>query len=436
MNRVPPYDKEAEVAVLGGILLSNNAFFSVKGIISGDSFYNEVHRRIFLAMDALATRLVPIDFVTLRVELKRMGDWEKVGGIEALAGLTDAVATAQNIVHYAKIVKEKSAVRHVIGTAQEIVAKGYGGYGDPVEYLSESMASIVSAASVNTGSDPIAASDGLSAITKTALEGKQSVARRKTGIQMLDHRIGGLPKGVVTLIGARPSMGKTSIALIIAMHVASNEPVLYFTLEDSIASLQARVLSNLSGIPYFDIDRGCVPLERGPDLMLAQAEASKLRLFLEERRSTVEEIAQKSIAFMATQGKCGLIVVDHLGYIADSVHHQRKTSYDVVSDKTRSLAYVAKELGCAVILNCQLNRSLENRPDKRPLLSDFRDSGKIEEDARLAIMLYRDVMYNKEADERVLEMIIRKHTGGPGGTVAVDFDKACCRCRTLTGRSY
>jgi replicative DNA helicase len=424
-DRVPPYSQKAEVAVLGGILLSNDAFHLVNGLISTHDFYNEVHRRIYESMAELASQLQPIDFVTLGEKLKQRGDWEKIGGTSALGSLTDAVSTSANVDYYAKIVKEKAAVRRMIYSAQEVVARGYSDHGDATEYLSTAMAEINNAATTNIVNKTEHIKSGLSAITKAALEGKQSVSRQPTGIQMLDNKSGGMPKGVLTIIGGRPGMGKSSVSLIIAMSVAQYEPVLYFTLEDSMAMVRARALSNLSGIPYFDINGGRVHHDNGKSLMLAQSILTGLNLYLDRGRLTVEEITQKTIAFKAKHRGCGLVVVDHIGYVAHSRRHNRYAPYQATADKVRNMAYLAEKIGCATICGSQLNRNVENRDPPRPRQADLRDSG--EEDARQIMLLYRPSEYDEEEDPRILEINVSKNTAGPGGVVKVDFDKACCR---------
>lgn len=421
MNKIPQHSNKLEQAVLGILLLFPESIHSVKGFLTFKDFYNSRHCEIFRAMCQLTEQNLTIDVASVAQRCNNIP-------IMMLNDLLNASSTAVNIVDIAKQIKALSAQRNLLYTAIKIVDGGYRRQDNVEKFLAESMTAIVEAASVNTGSDPKHIKIGLSDLTKSALEGRQSSARQKTGIKNLDYRIGGIPRGVITVIGGRPGMGKSSIALIIAIHISKAKPVLYFTLEDSVEMMQSRVLSNFSGIPYFDINNGNVSLEQGKDLMLAQADAQRLDLYFDDHKSSVEEIAQKTASFSGTHGKCGAVVIDLLGYIANSKRHNyNKSGYDTISDKIRNLTYIAKDLDCPLILPAQLNRGVENRADNRPMMSDFRDSGKIEEDCKCGILLYRDFVYNKDADPRSLQLIIGKNTGGPTGVVNLDFDMTCCR---------
>jgi replicative DNA helicase len=420
MHNPPQHNINLERALLGSILLKPSSFASVSGLVSDSDFYDINNQEIYRAMLGIYEAGLTIDVVSVGQRLDRTP-------VMALNALLDASATAANILDVARQVRSLSAQRQMVYAAINVANNGKIKQHNVSKYLRESVATIVEASSSNIGNDPSHIKDGMSEITRIALEGRKAADKTDTGIEKFDNKIGGLPGGVLTVIGGRPGMGKSSIALQMAIGIAKSRPVIYFTLEDSIGAMQSRTLSHMSGIPYFDINCGKVGIDDGKKLMLAQSVAMGLNLYFEENRLDADEIAQKAMAFRGARGGIGAVFIDHLGYIADSERHRYQKQYESVSDKMRQLTYLAKQIKPApVVLLCQLNRGLESRSDKRPMLSDFRDSGKIEEDCRLAILLYRDSVYDEMAVDADIEFIIAKNTNGPSGVIKLDFQKEIC----------
>ncbi len=434
MDRVPPYSDELERAVLGALLVDGDIVHSVKGLLAPEDFYSEQNRRVFSSMLSICDSNWQIDVQTVGEHLRRNGELEGVGGLTYLGELMSGSVTSVNTLSHAKQVKALAAQRGLLYAAQEIAARAYQAQENVNEFLGESMTTIINAASANTGNDPIHVGHQIIKVSETAMSGAATIMREPTGIIEIDNKIHGLPKKKLTVVGGRPSMGKSTIVLNAAWNIAARGPVLVFTLEDDIQSQQSRLVSKECGVPYFDMDSGGIPYDKHAAITLATARVAKSNIWFEENRLTADEICQKAIAFRGIRGGCRLCVIDHLGYVSLSKDERRMSKYECTSAHVRRFAFLAKELKCPVLLCVQLNRQVETRPDKRPGLSDLRDSGTIEEDARQVIMLYRPSVYDETASKHEMEVRVVKNSQGPTGIISLNCDITCCRIGG--GREY
>jgi len=423
-GRVPPYDDRAEVAVLGSVLINNGAMALVASSLQPEDFYVEAHRRIFAAMLEVNRTGGVIDVVTLGDALDAEGNLAKIGGAIALTGLTDGVATAAHIEHYANIVRQKAAVRSMIYAAQEVVANGFGGVPDTEEYLAQSRADITQAAQFVTGAGPQRIDqDVLDEMNYLQAPGDPPGLVR-TGIGMIDNVTGGLWPGLMTVVAGRPSMGKSAFMINIACNAALNGyKVLYVTLEDTRRFVVKRLLSRYGDVDLHDLTLRNV---KDPDAWKRLMDAAnqltqKHPLWVEDAGGlTSAAVAQIAAAHKSLHG-LDLLVVDHLGEVADT--GESETS--ITTRAAQRFRDIAKELDIPVLLASQLNRKVEERPDKRPLLSDLRQSGAIEALARVVWFLYRPAYYlpDDEAEGRKdLQLLVAKASHGKTGMLRLWID--------------
>jgi replicative DNA helicase len=426
-GRVPPYNQEAETAVLGGILLNNDALPLVQDLVRAEDFYIEAHRRIYESVEILSAAALPIDHVTLGNELKNRGDLEKIGGAAALANLTDAVATVANIEYYARIVREKAAVRRMIYAAQEVAASGFGEYGNAAEYLDACEKRIFEASQQTMGAPYTHVAQ---IVHKTFRDLELASGRTgaitgvTTGFHDLDMKTAGLQPSDLIIIAGRPAMGKTSLALNIAANAAkaSKRPAIIFSLEMSKDQIVRRMLCSEGHVDAGRMRNNSLDAKKDwPRLIEAANVLSQTEIYVDDSSPmTPIEIRSKARRLASEKG-LSLIVVDYL-----QLMHAGGRRIDIreqeISEISRTLKGLAKELNVPVIALSQLNRGVESRPDKRPMMSDLRESGAIEQDADLILFVYRDEVYNENTDDKGLaEIIIGKQRSGPIGTVKVRF---------------
>jgi replicative DNA helicase len=426
-GRIPPYNSEAEVAVLGGILLNNDVLPLVQETIRAEDFYTEAHRRIYEALEALSLKALPIDHVTLGNELKNRGDLEKIGGAVALADLTDAVATVANIEYYAKIVREKASVRRMIYAAQEVAALGFGEYGNVDEYLDTCEKSIFEASQQTLG----APYTHVSQIVNRTFRDLELAAGRTgaitgcpTGFNDLDMKTAGFQPSDLIIVAGRPAMGKTSLALNIAVNAAkqTKRPAIVFSLEMSKEQIVRRMLCSEGHVDASRMRNNTLDAQKDwPRLIEAANVLSQTEIYVDDSSPmTPIEIRSKSRRLASEKG-LALVIVDYL-----QLMHSGGRRIDVreqeISEISRTLKALAKELNVPVVALSQLNRGVESRPDKRPMMSDLRESGAIEQDADLILFVYRDEVYHEDTQDRgIAEIIIGKQRSGPVGTVKVRF---------------
>jgi replicative DNA helicase len=445
--RVLPHNLEAEASVLGGILLRNEVL-SQLDTIDEEDFYDPKHKAVFAAMRHLETQAKPIDEVTLEEELMRTGKLEAVGGLAFLSRLAMKVPTADNVTYYAKIVQEKHAARRLMLAASEISAKGYEDYGDIQEYLDEAEAKIfeVTQRGGSTGPEPIKTliKEVFSSLDER-FAAPGGITGVPTGFVDLDSRTAGLQPTELIILAARPAMGKTSFAMSIAQNCSDPDrggwPVLVFSLEMSSTQLAERMLCSEAGVDSSALRRGQLQRQDMTNLTYAAAKLAKAPILIDDTPAlSLRELRARSRRFVSNRElfegkKCGLIVVDYLQLMRGSRQARSASREQEISEISRGLKSLAKELGCPVVALSQLNRSLESRTDKRPQLSDLRESGAIEQDADVIMFIYRDVVYNEDTEApNIAEVIIGKNRHGATGTVKTVFEGRYTRFENLSPR--
>jgi replicative DNA helicase len=421
-GRVPPYSFEAEQACLGAVLLNEKALVVVKGVVASEDFYVEAHRRIFEAMVDLQQAGEPIDHLTLGNHLKGKGDLQRAGGAIALSKLTDSVSTIANVDNYARIVKQKSVQRSIIYCCQEMVAKGFLANGDDVdEYVAEVRRSIIDIANRSdvSGRGPTTVDSTMRVLYAELDKKEEDPAVVKTGIDTVDFMTGGLFPGLLTVLAGRPSMGKSTFLLNVATNAAlQNKRVLFVSLEDEIRYLSARLLARFARCDLTKIIRREVKGSEFPNLVSAINRLSGQSLWIDDRTGlSSNQIAQVAAMHKDLHG-LDLLIVDHLGEIpekGDSLTAQTERAAKGCRD-------IAKQLGIPALLGVQLNRDVEKRTNHRPVLSDLRQSGAIEQVARCVWMLYRPGYYSEEDESRQMELIITKANHGKTGSAKMWAD--------------
>ena len=435
MTKELPHSIEAEQSVLGCILLDNNAIYGALENLAHEDFYKHSHRRIFKAMLDMFNNGNPIDIVTLTSYLIERKELEVVGGASYLANLAEMVPTAYNVEMYTRIVKEKALVRRTILASMEIAEKGFSHAGPADHFLDEAENTIFNASI--TRIKPSFKSVG--EVLKETFEYVENKLARKnqiigvaTGFADLDRITGGLHKQDLIIIAARPSMGKTAFCLDIARYVATERdiPVALFSLEMGAEQLVLRLLCQEAMIDGWSLRRGFITKEEMPVFINAAARLSSIPLFIDDSASlSVLEIRAKARRMML-ENKLGLVIIDYLQLLRGVGNLENREKE--ISSISRSLKALAKELDLPVVALSQLNRAVEGRVDKRPLLADLRESGAIEQDADLIAFIYRDEVYNKDTtDKNMAEIIVGKHRNGPTGMVKLRFTSQYTRFDSL-----
>jgi replicative DNA helicase len=427
LRRLPPQSLEAEESVLGGVLLDNTAIDRVLEFVRADDFYREAHRRIFRAMLGLAERNEPVDLVTLSESLRQRGELQDVGGASYLAELAERVPTAANVNHYARIVREKAILRALINTATEIASAGYQDQRDVKDLLDRAEQSIfqISEREVKPAFVRMDAlmTDAFKTVEKLHQQ-KQAVTGVTTGYVDLDRLTAGLQPSDLIIIAARPSMGKTAFALNIAANAArrGDVGVAVFSLEMSKEQLALRMLCAEARVDLSRVRTGhLAPGELGDLAQSAHILISQPIYIDDTPAITVLELRAKARRLWRDpQSKLGLIVVDYLQLMRSS--EGKDSREQEISEISRSLKALAKELHVPVIALSQLNRQVENRSPPVPRLSDLRESGAIEQDADVIMFIYRDEAYNEDSDRKGLaDIIIAKQRNGPTDKLELAF---------------
>ena len=422
LGKVPPHDEDAEQAVLGSMLTDNDAVMAAVEVLKEDAFYREDNKIIYQAILNLYSKSEPIDIITLKDELESMGKFEQVGGFEYLASLPDKVPTTANVQKYIKIVEEKSVLRNLIKTANEIIELGYNPTEDVEDIMDGAEKKIFDIMqSKNTKSyTPIKAVlvESFTNLEKLYNQ-KQHVTGVPTQFYDLDDKTAGLHGSELILVAARPAMGKTAFALNIATNAAlrANVPVAIFSLEMSKDQLVNRMLCSEAMVDSNKVRTGKLDEEDWTKLAEAIGPLSEAGVYIDDTPGiSVMEIRTKCRK-LKMEKNIGLVVIDYLQLISGS-NKRNGSREQEISEISRSLKVLAKELNVPVIALSQLSRAVEQRDDHRPMLSDLRESGAIEQDADIVMFLYRDDYYNKESAEKdIAEVIIAKQRGGSTGTV-------------------
>lgn len=440
--RIPPHSMEAESSVLGGLLLDNKSWEQVSDLLSEGVFYRYEHRQVYLAIQALINATRPADVITVYEHLQSIGKAEEVGGLGYLNSLAQYVPSASNIRRYAEIVRERSILRKLVTASDEIATNAFNTQGKPVpQILDEAEQKIF-----QIGEEGSRLKQGFQSMDQLAVilmdrvnqmaDSPNDITGVPSGFVDFDKMTSGMQAGDLIVLAARPSMGKTALAINIAEHVALNEglPVAVFSMEMGASQLAIRIVGSIGRIDQQRLRTGKLNQEEWPRLTEAIEKLRNISLHIDETPSlTPMELRANARRLARTCGKLGLIVVDYLqlmsGNTSSSNGDNRATEIGEIS---RGLKMLAKELQCPVIALSQLNRSVETRTDKRPMMSDLRESGAIEQDADVIMFIYRDDYYNKDSKEPgVAEIIIGKHRNGPTGTVKLAFLKPITRFESL-----
>jgi replicative DNA helicase len=430
LRRVPPHSPEAEQSVLGGILLKNNTLHNLIDILGEDDFYSPVHRAIYQACLELNRRSVAVDLVTLADELSRMGKLDEVGGPVYLAELASSTVSAANASHHAEIVRDKSVKRRLISTASDIIEKVFDGSED-TEALLDSSEQAVFAISDSKKTGALSSSRSLvdtvfEQLTKR-VENQEVVTGVPSGYYSFDEYTAGLQPSDLIIVAGRPAMGKTAFAMNLALRASCNYnvPTAVFSLEMSKEQIMMRLLCCRGKVDLSKLRKGRLDDYDWSRLYEAANSLAPASLFIDDTPAlTTMEVRARCRRMKAEHG-LGLVVVDYLQLMRSA--RRVDSREQEISDISRSLKALAKEMHVPVIALSQLNRKVEERGDKRPMMSDLRESGAIEQDADMIIFLYREAAYKKKdeltPEDNVAEIIIGKQRNGPTGVVKLRFFK-------------
>ena len=440
--RVPPHSMESESSVLGGLLLDNNAWERVGDLLGDGDFYRHEHKLIYEAIGKLINASKPADVITVYEHLQGMGKAEEIGGLMYLNQLAQYVPRASNIRRYAEIVRERAILRKLVTASDDIATNAFNPQGKTVERILDEAEQKIMAIG-EEGARNKQGFQSLDSLVVDLLDRVQEMADNPmdvtgvpTGFVDLDRMTSGLQAGDMVVLAARPSMGKTSFAVNIAEHVALNEglPVAIFSMEMGAAQLAVRIVGSIGRVNQGNLRTGKLSDDEWPRLTEAIERLRTVSLHIDETPGLSPTELRANARRLARQcGKLGLIVVDYLQLMSGSgsaaSSDNRATELGEIS---RGLKMLAKELQCPVIALSQLNRSVEQRTDKRPMMSDLRESGAIEQDADIIMFIYRDDYYNKDSKEpNIAEVIIGKQRNGPTGTVKLFFQKNQTRFENL-----
>jgi len=439
--RVPPHSVEAESSVLGGLLLDNMAWERVGDLLGDGDFYRHEHQQVFAAIGALINANKPADVITVHEHLLSLGKAADIGGLAYLNSLAQYVPSASNIRRYAEIVRERAILRKLVTASDEIATNAFSPQGKPVERILDEAEQKIFAigeegSRMKQGFQPLntLVVDLLDRVQEMA-DNPMDVTGVPTGFADLDRMTSGLQAGDLVVLAARPSMGKTSFAVNIAEHVALNEglPVAVFSMEMGAAQLAVRIVGSIGRVNQGNLRTGKLTDEEWPRLTEAIERLRNVSLHIDETPGlTPSELRANARRLARSCGKLGLIVVDYLQLMSGSGASSSENRATELGEISRGLKMLAKELQCPVIALSQLNRSVEQRTDKRPMMSDLRESGAIEQDADIIMFIYRDDYYNKDSKEpNIAEIIIGKQRNGPTGTVKLFFQKNQTRFETL-----
>ncbi len=426
-HKLPPQNVEAEQSVLGGILIENDAINKVLEILTPEDFYRDAHRRIYNALINLSARDEPADLITLTNELRNIDQLDAAGGASYITSLIDSVPTAANIEYYARIVKEKSILRQLIQTSTEIITESYQDRSDVESFLDEAERSIfqISENRVRPSFYPIRDIVKQSFKTLERLyEKKELVTGVPSGFKELDQMTAGFQPSDLIIVAGRPSMGKTAFCLNVVQYAAIEKrtPVAIFSLEMSKEQLVIRLLCSEAHVEGTKLRTGFLSEGDWPRLTIAAGNLSDAPIFIDDSAAlSILELRAKARRLKADQG-LGMVIIDYLQLMRGRTRVESRQQE--ISEISRSLKAVAKELNIPVIAVSQLSRRTEERTGMRPQLSDLRESGAIEQDADLILFLYRDEVYNRSEDNPnrgKAEMIIGKQRNGPTGKIDLAF---------------
>jgi replicative DNA helicase len=443
--RIPPHSLEAEASVLGGLLLDNSAWDRVGDLLSDSDFYRYEHRLVFNAVSTLVNTNRAADVITVFENLQNLGKAEEIGGLAYLNSLAQYVPSSANIRRYAEIVRERAILRKLVSVSDEIATTALNTNGRPVPTILDEAEQKI----FNIGEEGSRMRQGFQSMGNLVVELLDSVEEMSqnpnditgvpTGVFDLDRMTSGMQAGDLIVLAARPSMGKTALAINIAENVALKEglPVAVFSMEMGASQLAIRIVGSIGRIDQGRLRTGKLQDEEWPRLAEAVERLRTVSLSIDETPGlTPSELRASARRLARTCGKLGLVVVDYLQLMSGSSGGDGDNRATELGEISRGLKMLAKELQCPVIALSQLNRGVEQRTDKRPMMSDLRESGAIEQDADVIMFIYRDDYYNKDSKEPgVAEIIIGKQRNGPTGTVKLTFLKPITKFESYAGGS-
>ncbi|GAB6162600.1 replicative DNA helicase [Desulfothermus naphthae] len=440
IKRVPPHNLEAEQAVLGGILIDNSVFHTILEILKPDDFYNPAHKIIFQTFLDLYSKNVPIDLITVKDALEKAGKLEQVGGVVYLASLSEQIVPSASAIHYAEIVREKAIKRELITGGAKIINLAYEFDEDTDTLLDQAEQSIFQISESRVlprfkSSKQLV--DEIFEQLSTRYDRKALVTGVSTGFKKLDELTAGLQRTDLIIIAGRPSMGKTAFGLNIGMRAAceQNIPTAIFSLEMSMEQLMMRMLCAKAKVDLRHLRTGYLTDQDWARLYVAADKLSKAPIFIDDTPALEPLELRARCRRLKSEKGLGLVIIDYLQLM--HVPQKRDSREQEISYISRNLKALAKEVDVPVVALAQLNRKVEERKDKRPMLSDLRESGAIEQDADVIIFLYRDEVYNKKEDnpkKGIAEIIIGKQRNGPIGSLEVAFLAKCTAFEDLEKR--
>ena len=445
--KLPPHSVEAEQSVLGGLLLEASALDRIVDLMTADDFYRQEHRLIFRQIVRLSEQAKPVDVITVAEALEIAGELDKVGGLPYLGGLAQNVPSAANIRRYGEIVRERSIMRKLAEVGTDIASSSYNPTGrDAAQLLDEAERKVLEIAEAGSRGQqgfvtmpPLLTQVVERIETLYGRDNPSDITGTATGFTDLDRLTSGLQPGELIIIAGRPSMGKTALAINIAENVAldSKLPVAIFSMEMNASQLAMRMLGSVGKLNQQDLRTGRLQDDDWGRLTHALGQLNDAPIYIDESGALSALEVRARSRRLHRQNNLGLIVVDYLQLMSSNAGKASENRATEISEISRSLKALAKELHVPVIALSQLNRSLEQRPNRRPVMSDLRESGAIEQDADLILFIYRDEVYNSDSpDKGKAEIIIGKQRNGPIGMVPLAFRGEYTRFDNLASGSY
>ena len=440
--KLPPNSQEAEQSVLGGLMLNDQHWFDLVDILQPSDFYRNQHQLIYQAMIELANQDEALDAVTVSEKLKSKSILEKAGGIEYLGQLAESSTGASNVIAYARIIRERSVLRQLIGAANQIADSAFSTEGKDSETLLEKAEQAIFSISEREGSadGPM----GIDSLLTRAVERIEILSESKgaitgiaTGFKDLDQRTSGLQKADLVVVAARPSMGKTAFAINIAEYAAmSDKSVLVFSMEMPAEQIILRMISSLGRIDQTHLRNGDLQDDDWTRFTGAVSQLKDKKFYIDDTAALMPAVMRSRARRVAREtGGLDLIVVDYLQLMRTGTPNENRVNE--ISEISRGLKALAKEMNCPVVALSQLNRQLESRPDKRPLNADLRESGAIEQDADVILFIYRDQVYNEDTEDLgIAEIIIGKQRNGPIGRLKLKFTEHLTKFEDLAHEMY
>ena len=441
--KLQPQSIEAERSVIGALLISSDSWDGVAEVVAAADFYRPAHRAIFRQIALLVDRGEPVDVVTVSDRLLATGELDAAGGHTYLAELAEQTPTASNVRAYAKAVRERSVLRQLINAAQDIASAGFNPEGRSSEELVDEAERLIM--QISESGQKAGGPQGMEGLLKGAIDRIEElyntggdITGLTTGFIDLDRMTSGLQPSDLVIVAGRPSMGKTSFAMNLVENaaLASDRPLMVFSMEMPAEQLVIRMLSSLGRIDQSRVRTGKLEQDDWPKLASATEKLKGTQVFIDDTPAlTPTELRSRVRKLVREQGDLGMIMVDYLQLMRVAGSGEGRTAE--ISEISRSLKAIAKEFKCPVVALSQLNRSLEQRPNKRPVNSDLRESGAIEQDADVIMFIYRDEVYNEDSlDKGVAEIIIGKQRNGPIGSCRLSFQGQFTRFENLARGDY